>query len=85
VILGCIKQTELNELLKPWSHHVSRYSVFYLSLDYLGVDAAVFLSRSVAAEGVVVEARVLHQRDPLLPARGHVGAVVLVQIFTKEG
>lgn len=45
----------------------------------------MFLSYSVPAEGVVVEARVLHQRYPFLPARGHIGAVVLVQIFPEEG
>lgn len=52
---------------------------------HLGVVAAVLLSHAVPAEGVVVEAGVLHQCYPLLPARGHVGAVVLVQILPEEG
>lgn len=52
---------------------------------HLEVVAAVLLADSVPAEGVVVEAGVLHQRYPLLPARGHIRAVVLVQILPKEG
>lgn len=53
--------------------------------QYLRVVTAVLLAYSVPAEGVVVEARVLHQRYPLLPARGHIRAVVLIQILPKEG
>lgn len=52
---------------------------------YLWVVAAVLLAYSVPAEGVVVKARVLHQRYPFLPARGHIRAVVLIQILPKEG
>lgn len=52
---------------------------------YLRVVTAVFLSYSVPAEGVVVEAWVLHQCYPFLPARGHIGAIVLIQILPKEG
>lgn len=52
---------------------------------HLGIVAAVLLSHAVPAQGVVVEAGVLHQCYPLLPARGHIGAVVLVQILPEEG
>lgn len=45
----------------------------------------MLLSHAVPAEGVVVEAGVLHQRYPLLPARGHIGAVVLVQVLPEKG
>lgn len=52
---------------------------------HLRVVAAVLLAYSVPAKRVVVEARVLHQRYPLLPARGHIRAIVLVQVLPKEG
>lgn len=52
---------------------------------YLRVVTAVLFSDSVPAEGVVVEAWVFHQCHPFLPARGHIGAIVLVQILPKEG
>lgn len=52
---------------------------------HLGIVAAVLLTHAVPAEGVVVEAGVLHQCYPLLPARGHIRAVVLVQILPEEG
>lgn len=53
--------------------------------QYLPVITAVFLSHSISAEGVVVKARIFHQRHPLLPSRGHVGAIVLIQILSKKG
>lgn len=52
---------------------------------YLHVVAAVFLSYSIPAERVVVESRVLHECDPFFPARGNIGAIVLVQILSKKG
>lgn len=52
---------------------------------YLLVVTAVLLACSVPAQGVVVEAGVFHQRYPLLPARGHIRAIVLIQILPKEG
>lgn len=52
---------------------------------YPSVVAAVFLSYSISAEGVVVESWVLHQRNPFLPARGYIRAIVLIQIFSKKG
>lgn len=53
--------------------------------ENLSACLTMFLSYSIPAEGVIVEARVLHQRYPLPPARGHIGAVVLIQILSKEG
>lgn len=52
---------------------------------YLWVITAMFLSYSIPAKGVVVETGVLHQCYPFLPARGHIGAIVLIQILPKEG
>lgn len=45
----------------------------------------MLLQDSISAQGVVIEARVLHQCYPLLPSRWHIGAIVFIQIFPKEG
>lgn len=52
---------------------------------YLGVLRSMLLTDAISAEGVVVETGVLHQRYPFSPSRGHIGAVILIQIFAKEG
>lgn len=51
----------------------------------LRVLSSVFLSESIAAQRVVVKAAVFHQSKPLLPPRGDIGAIILIQIFSKEG
>lgn len=51
---------------------------------YLGVFRAVLLLVAVAADGVIVEAGVLDQSDPLAPPRRNVAAVVLVEVLAEE-
>lgn len=38
---------------------------------------------SIDVDGVVVEARVFDEAEPLVPADGHVSALVLVEVFSK--
>ena len=51
---------------------------------YRGVVGAMLLLHPVPAECVVIKPGVLKQSDPLLPARRHVRAVVLIEVFSKE-
>lgn len=51
---------------------------------YLGVVKAVFLLHPVPTERVVIKAGVFKEADPLLPARWHVGTVVLIQVLPEE-
>lgn len=51
---------------------------------YLGVFRAVLLLVAVAADGVIVEAGVFDQSDPLAPPRRNVAAVVLVEVLAEE-
>lgn len=51
---------------------------------YLGVIEAVFLLHPVPTERVVIETGVFKEADPLLPARWHIGAVVLVKVLPEE-
>lgn len=68
-----------------WSVDVKSEKKQKTNSKHLAIVAAVLLSHAVPAEGVVVEAGVLHQRYPLFPARGHIGAVVLIKILSEEG
>ena len=52
---------------------------------HLGVLLAMLLANAISAEGVVVETRVLHQCQPLPPSRGHIGAIILIQVLSEEG
>lgn len=52
--------------------------------DLLVVEA-VLLPDAIPAQGVVVEAGVLHQPHPLSPSGRHVGAVVFIQVLPEEG
>lgn len=51
---------------------------------HLGVLGAVLLLHPVPAERVVIKAGVFKEADPLLPARRHVGAIVLIQVLPEE-
>lgn len=51
---------------------------------HLGVVKAVLLLHSIPAERVVIKAGVFKEADPLLPARGHVGAVVFIKVLPEE-
>lgn len=51
---------------------------------YLGVFRAVLLLVAVPADGVIVEAGIFDQSDPLAPPRRNVAAVVLVEVLAEE-
>lgn len=51
---------------------------------YLGVFRAVLLLVAIPADGVIVEAGVFDQSDPLAPPRRNVAAVVLVEVLAEE-
>lgn len=44
----------------------------------------MLLLHSIPAERVVIKAGVFKEADPLLPARGHVGAVVFIKVLPEE-
>lgn len=52
---------------------------------YLGIVCAVLLLVAVPTDGVIVETGIFDQSDPLAPPRRNVAAVVLVEVFAKEG
>lgn len=60
-----------------------KYLLRNLQTD-LWVFKSMFLSDAVPAQGVVIEAGILHHCDPLSPARGNVSTVILIQILPEE-
>lgn len=57
----------------------------HVGKTYLGVVRAVLLLVTVPTDGVIVETGIFDQSDPLAPPRRNVAAVVLVEVFAKEG
>lgn len=51
---------------------------------YRGIVRTVLLLHPVPAERVIIKSGVFNQSDPLLPARRHVGPVVLIEVFSEE-
>ena len=52
---------------------------------YLGIIGTMFLLVTIPTDGVIIEAGIFDQSNPFPPPRWDVAAIVLIEVFAKEG